>query len=169
MSDDRRQITSHEGSHGSFEAAAMAAYRRAEPVRQRDPFHGLALQQAVASEASARAVRQRGGPLAWLARWLQDAPRPALAGAALSLALLATGAPLAAVQTGEDPGLRGSPAAVMSEISGAEPVDARSREVGGSAEPVGASTGAPWLLVAGAVGFAVSILAVESVRRRRRA
>ena len=37
-----------------------------------------------------------------------------------------------------------------------------------AAESVGAVTETPWLLVAGAVGLAASLLAAESVRRRRR-
>ena len=168
MSDERRPTTPHNASVESAEAAALAAYRSEEPVRQRDPFHGAALQQLVAEEASARATRQHGGPIAWLARWLRSAPRPALAGAALSLALLVTGVPLASLQPTVESAVRSDPAAVMSEIPGAEPLETRAADDVAAAESVGAVTETPWLLIAGAVGLAASLLAAESVRRRRR-
>lgn len=168
MSDERRPITPHEASVESAEAAALAAYRSVEPVRQRDPFHGAAFQQLIAEEASTRATRQHGGRTAWLARWLRSAPRPALAGAALSLALLATGVPLASLQPLVESAVRSDPAAVMSEIPGAEPLESRSADDGAATESVGAVTETPWLLIAGAVGLATSLLVAESVRRRRR-
>jgi len=169
MSDERRPTTPHDASVESAEAAALAAYRSEEPVRQRDPFHGAALQQLVAEEASARATRQHGGPFAWLARWLRSAPRPALAGAALSLALLATGVPLASLQPTVESAVRSDPATVMSELPGAEPLETRAADdAAAAAESVGAVTETPWLLIAGAVGLAASLLAAESARRRRR-
>jgi len=170
MSDERRPTTPHDASVESAEAAALAAYRSEEPVRQRDPFHGAALQQLIAEEASARATRQHGGPIAWLARWLRSAPRPALAGAALSLAFLATGVPLASLQPTVESAVRSDPAAVMSELPGAEPLDTRSANDGAAAESVGVVTETETLLllITGAVGLAVSLLAAESARRRRR-
>lgn len=169
MSDERRPTTPHDASVESAEAAALATYRSEEPVRQRDPFHGAALQQLVAEEASARATRQHGGPFAWLARWLRGAPRPALAGAALSLALLATGVPLASLQpTVESSVVRSDPAAVMSELPGTEPLETRAADDVAATESIGVVTETPWLLITGAVGLAASILAAESVRRRRR-
>lgn len=168
MSDERRPTTPHDASVESAEAAALAAYRSEEPVRQRDPFHGAALQQLVAEEASARATRLHGGPIAWLARWLRSAPRPALASAALSLALLATGIPLASLQPTVESAVRSDPAAVMSEIPGAESLESRAADDVAAAESVGAVTETPWLLIAGGVGLAASLLAAESVRRRRR-
>jgi hypothetical protein len=168
MSDERRPTTPHDASVGSAEAAALAAYRSEEPVRQRDPFHGAALQQLIAEEASARATRQHGGPFAWLARWLRSAPRPALAGAALSLALLATGVPLASLQPTVESAVRSDPAAAISELPGAESLETRAADDVAAAESVGAVTETPWLLIAGAVGLAASLLAAESVRRRRR-
>ena len=168
MSDERRPTAPHDASVESAEAAALAAYRSEEPVRQRDPFHGAALQQLVAEEASARATRQHGGPIAWLARWLRSAPRPALAGAALSLALLATGVPFASLQPTVESAVRSDPAAVMSEIPGAESLESRAADDVAAAESVGAATETPWLLIAGGVGLAASLLAAESVRRRRR-
>jgi hypothetical protein len=169
MSDERRPTTPHDASVESAEAAALAAYRSEEPVRQRDPFHGAALQQLVAEEASARATRQHGGPFAWLARWLRSAPRPALAGVALSLALLATGVPLASLQPTVESAVRSDPATVMSELPGAEPLETRAADdAAAAAESVGAVTETPWLLIAGAVGLAASLLAAESARRRRR-
>jgi hypothetical protein len=113
MSDERRPTTPHDASVESAEAAALAAYRSEEPVRQRDPFHGAALQQLIAEEARARATRQHGGPIAWLARWLRSAPRPALGGAALSLALLVTGLPLGSLQPNAETVMRSDPAAAM--------------------------------------------------------
>lgn len=168
MSDERRPTAPHDASVESAEAAALAAYRSEEPVRERDPFHGAALQQLVAEEASARAARQQGGPIAWLARWLRSAPRPALAGAALSLALLATGVPLASPQPRAESALRSDPSAVMSDLPGAESLETRAADDVAAAVSVGAITESPWLLIAGAVGLAVSLLAAESVRRRRR-
>jgi len=170
MSDERRPTTPHNASVESTEAAALAAYRSEEPVRQRDPFHGAALQQLVAEEASARVTRQHGGPIAWLTRWLRSAPRPALAGAALSLALLATGVPLASLQPTVESAVGSDPAAVMSELPGAEPLDTRSANDGAAAESVGAvtETESLLLLITGAVALAVSLLAAESARRRRR-
>jgi hypothetical protein len=167
MSDERRPTTPHDASVESAEAAALAAYRSEEPVRQRDPFHGAALQQLIAEEAGARATRQHGGPIAWLTRWLRSAPRPALAGAALSLALLATGVPLASLQPTVESAVGSDPAAVMSELPGAEPLETRAAD-DAAAESVGAVTETPWLLIAGAVGLAASLLAAESARRRRR-
>lgn len=167
MSDERRPTAPHDASVESAEAAALAAYRSEEPVRERDPFHVTALQQLVAEEASARAARQHGGPIAWLARWLRSAPRPALAGAALSLALLATGVPLASPQPRAESALRSDPSAVMSDLPGAESLETRAAD-DAAAVSVGAITETPWLLIAGAVGLAVSLLAAESVRRRRR-
>lgn len=168
MSDERRPTTPHDASVESAEAAALAAYRSEEPVRQRDPFHGAALQQLVAEEASARATRQHGGPIAWLARWLRSAPRPALAGAALSLTLLVTGVPFASLQPTVESAVRSDPAAVMSELPGAESLETRAADDVPATESVGAVTETPWLLITGAVGLAVSLLAAESVRRRRR-
>jgi len=170
MSDERRPTTPHDASVESAEAAALAAYRSEEPLRQRDPFHGAALQQLIAEEAGARATRQHGGPIAWLTRWLRSAPRPALAGAALSLALLATGVPLASLQPTVESAVGSDPAAVMSELPGAEPLDTRSANDGAAAESVGAvtETESLLLLITGAVALAVSLLAAESARRRRR-
>lgn len=171
MSDERRPTAPHDASVESAEAAALAAYRSEEPVRERDPFHVTALQQLVAEEASARAARQQGGPIAWLARWLRSAPRPALAGAALSLALLATGVPLASPQPRAESALRSDPSAVMSDLPGAESLETRAADdVAATAESVGAVTETETLLlmITGAVGLAVSLLAAESVRRRRR-
>jgi len=170
MSDERRPTTPHDASVESAEAAALATYRSEEPVRQRDPFHGAALQQLIAEEAGARATRQHGGPIAWLTRWLRSAPRPALAGAALSLALLATGVPLASLQPTVESAVGSDPAAVMSELPGAEPLDTRSANDGAAAESVGVVTETETLLllITGAVGLAVSLLAAESARRRRR-
>lgn len=168
MSDERRPATPNDATVEYAEAAALAAYRSEEPVRERDPFHGAAFQQLIAEESSARATRQRGGPIAWLARWLRSAPRPALAGAALSLALVVTSVPLASLQPRVESAVLSDPAAVMSELSGAEPLESRAADDVTAAESVGAVTEIPWLLIAGAVGLAVSLFAAESARRRRR-
>ena len=168
MSDERRTTTPHDASVESAEAAALAAYRSEEPVRQRDPFHRAALQQLVAEEASARATRQHGGPIAWLARWLRSAPRPALAGAALSLALLVTGLPLGSLQPNAETVMRSDPAAAMSEMPEGGAGDALPAQDGVTEDPLGVVNDTPWLLIAGGVGLAASLLAAESVRRRRR-
>ena len=59
----------------------------------------------------------------------------------------------------------------MSEIPGAESLETRAADdVAATAESVGAvtETESLLLLITGAVGLAVSLLAAESVRRRRR-
>lgn len=168
MSDERRPTTPHEASMESTEASALAAFRSEEPVRQRDPFHGSALQKLIAEEASVRANRQHGGLVGWLERWLRSAPRPALAGAALSLALLVTGVPFVSVRTTVESAVRSDPAAVTGEVSGAQPLETAAADDVAATEPNGPVTETPWLLIAGAVGLAASLLAAESVRRRRR-
>jgi hypothetical protein len=169
MNKMRRTPSPHEASVESAEVAALAAFRSEEPVRRRDPFDGTSIQRLIAEEASARATRQRGGPRSWLERWLRSAPRPALAGAALSLALLATGIPFATLQPSVGSELRTDPAAVMSEAPRTESIEGGAADVGNVGPSFASVAETPWLLVAGAVGLVASLLAAESVRRRRRA
>lgn len=70
----------------------LGAYRASEPRRRRDPFADPSLRSEIARIAEARARRAAGGWRSALFGWMSAAPRGALAGAALSAALLAGGA-----------------------------------------------------------------------------
>ena len=169
MSSLNRPTTPNSTSAAPAEAEHLAAYRTAEPVRQVDPFRGPALQQLIAHESNLRAARAHGGPLAWLARWFRSASRPALAGAALSLALLVTGLQLGSLQPTAETVMRSDPAAAMSEMPEGGAADALPAQDGVTEDPLGVVSDTPWLVVAGAIGLALSLLAAESARRRRRA
>jgi len=76
---------------GSPEHDPLSAYRASEPRRARDPFANPALRSEIARIAEARAQRAASGWRSVLFGWLSAAPRGALAGAALSVALLLGG------------------------------------------------------------------------------
>ena len=76
---------------GSPEHDPLSAYRASEPRRARDPFASLALRSEIARIAEARAQRAASGWRSVLFGWVSAAPRGALAGAALSVALLLGG------------------------------------------------------------------------------
>ena len=69
----------------------LSAYRVSEPRRARDPFANPALRSEIARIAEARAQRAASGWRSTLFGWVSAAPRGALAGAALSAALLLGG------------------------------------------------------------------------------
>jgi hypothetical protein len=69
----------------------LSAYRASEPRRARDPFANPAVRSEIASIAEARAQRAASGWRLALFGWVSAAPRGALAGAALSSALLLGG------------------------------------------------------------------------------
>lgn len=69
----------------------LSAYRVSEPRRARDPFVSPALRGEIARIAVARAQRAASGWRSVLFGWVSAAPRGALAGAALSAALLLGG------------------------------------------------------------------------------
>ena len=154
--------------------ARLAAYRGDEPIRRFDPFSSKTLQVAIAAESERRVERERRGSLASIASWLISAPRPALASAALSFALLAVALP-SAIPSGAVSSAKGEvvrSAAPMSAV-GTSPLGGPERN---AAEDLAASetlTAAPldptWLLVVGATGLALSLFALERARRRRRA
>ena len=76
---------------GTPEHDSLSAYRASEPRRARDPFANPALRSEIARIAEARAQRAASGWRSVLFGWLSAAPRGALAGAALSAALLLGG------------------------------------------------------------------------------
>ena len=69
----------------------LSAYRVSEPRRARDPFANPAVRSEIAHIAEARAQRAASGWRSVLFGWVSAAPRGALAGAALSAALLLGG------------------------------------------------------------------------------
>jgi len=76
---------------GSPEHDPLSAYRAGEPRRARDPFASPALRSEIARIAEARVQRATSGWRSSLFGWVSAAPRGALAGAALSAALLLGG------------------------------------------------------------------------------
>lgn len=76
---------------GTPEDESLSAYRASEPRRARDPFASPALRSEIARIAEARAERAASGWRSTLFGWVGAAPRGALAGAALSAALLLGG------------------------------------------------------------------------------
>lgn len=69
----------------------LSAYRVSEPRRARDPFANPAVRSEIAHIAESRAQRAASGWRSVLFGWVSAAPRGALAGAALSVALLLGG------------------------------------------------------------------------------
>ena len=76
---------------GTPEHDPLSAYRAREPRRSRDPFASPALRSEIAQIAEARVQRAASGWRSTLFGWMSAAPRGALAGAALSAALLLGG------------------------------------------------------------------------------
>jgi hypothetical protein len=69
----------------------LSAYRASEPRRTRNPFANPTVRSEIARIAEARAQRAESGWRSVLFGWVSAAPRGALAGAALSAALLLGG------------------------------------------------------------------------------
>ena len=76
---------------GTPEHDPLSAYRASEPRRARDPFANPTVRSEIARIAEARVQRAASGWRSALFGWVSAAPRGALAGAALSAALLLGG------------------------------------------------------------------------------
>jgi len=154
---------------GSPEHDPLSAYRASEPRRTRNPFANPTVRSEIARIAEARAQRAASGWRSVLFGWVSAAPRGALAGAALSAALLlggvagqfAGGAESAArMEAGADP--------LASSLAPEASIDAKADEVTGqileSGELDGAAiaSGAALLLLTGSLA-----VVFVSVRRRR--
>ena len=154
---------------GSPEHDPLSAYRAAEPRRARDPFASPELRTEIAQIAEARAQRAASGWRSTLFGWVSAAPRGALAGAALSAALLLGGvagqivggpASAARVESGSDfLGASLTPEASM-EVSadGTTGVLLES----GTLDAAAIASGAALLLLTGSL-----VVVFVSVRRRR--
>ena len=154
---------------GTPEHDPLSAYRASEPRRARDPFASPALRSEIAQIAEARAQRAASGWRSALFGWLSAAPRGALAGAALSAALLLGGV------AGQIAGGTASAARMESggELVGASLAPEASMEVkadgasgqileSGTLDATTIVTGAAVLLLTGSL-----TVAFVSVRRRR--
>ena len=157
------------------------AYRASEPIRRRNPFASPALQVALASEADQRANRQRAGRFRHLAGWFRNAPRAALASAALSLAVLLVtfssgGIPRMgdggelALQTPLSVASMPALGAASPEGSAVVPTaDEKAAEPLEAAEPVPEEGDLSWLVISSGAVLLFSLLLIERTRRRRHA
>jgi hypothetical protein len=154
---------------GTPEHDPLSAYRASEPRRARDPFASPALRSEIAQIAEARAQRAASGWQSILFGWVSAAPRGALAGAALSAALLLGGV------AGQIAGGTASAARMESggELVGASLAPEASMEVkadgasgqileSGTLDATTIVTGAALLLLTGSLA-----VVFVSVRRRR--
>jgi hypothetical protein len=154
---------------GTPEHDPLSAYRASEPRRTRNPFANPTVRSEIARIAEARAQRAASGWRSVLFGWVGAAPRGALAGAALSAALLlggvagqfAGGAESAArMEAGVDP--------LASSLVPEASIDVKADEVTGQILESGAldgaaiATGAALLLLTGSLA-----VVFVSVRRRR--
>jgi len=154
---------------GTPEHDPLSAYRASEPRRTRNPFANPTVRSEIARIAEARAQRAASGWRSVLFGWVSAAPRGALAGAALSAALLlggvagqfAGGAESAArMEAGVDP--------LASSLVPEASIDAKADEVTGQILESGAldgaaiASGAALLLLTGSLA-----VVFVSVRRRR--
>jgi hypothetical protein len=147
----------------------LSAYRASEPRRTRNPFANPTVRSEIARIAEARAQRAASGWRSVLFGWVSAAPRGALAGAALSAALLlggvagqfAGGAESAArMEAGADP--------LASSLVPEASIDVKADGVNGQILESGAldgaaiASGAALLLLTGSLA-----VVFVSVRRRR--
>ena len=147
----------------------LSAYRASEPRRTRNPFANPTVRSEIARIAEARAQRASSGWRSVLFGWVSAAPRGALAGAALSAALLlggvagqfAGGAESAArMEAGTDP--------LASSLVPEASIDVKADGVTGQILESGAldgaaiASGAALLLLTGSLA-----VVFVSVRRRR--
>ena len=154
---------------GTPEHDPLSAYRASEPRRTRNHFANPTVRSELARIAEARAQRAASGWRSVLFGWVGAAPRGALAGAALSVALLlggvagqfAGGAESAArMEAGVDP--------LASSLVPEASIDVKADEVTGQILESGAldgaaiATGAALLLLTGSLA-----VVFVSVRRRR--
>jgi hypothetical protein len=154
---------------GTPEHDPLSAYRASEPRRARDPFANPALRSEIARIAEARAQRAASGWRSVLFGWVSAAPRGALAGAALSGALLlggvagqfAGGAESAArMEAGADP--------LASSLVPEASIDVKADGVGDEILAPGALDGAAIVSGAALLLLTGSLAVVfVSVRRRR--
>jgi len=157
------------------------AYRASEPTRRGDPFASPALQVALAREADQRANRQRTGRFRYLAGWFRNAPRTALASAALSLAVLlvtlsAGGIPHMgdggelALQTPLSVASMPALGAASPEGSAVVPTAGeKAAEPLKAAEPFPEEGDLPWLVITSGAALLFSLMLIERTRRRRHA
>jgi len=154
---------------GPPEHDPLSAYRASEPRRARDPFTNPAVRSEIARIAEARAQRAASGWRSALFAWVNAAPRGALAGAALSAALLLGGVAgqfaggvesAARMESGSD--LVG--ASLVPEASMEVKADGASGQIleSGTLDATTIVTGAAVLLLTGSLA-----VAFVSVRRRR--
>ena len=154
---------------GAPEQDPLSAYRAGEPRRARDPFASPALRSEIMRIAEARAHRAASGWRSALFGWVSAAPRGALAGAALSAALLLGGVAgqlaggtesAARVDAGADP--------LLSSLAPEASVNVKADETAGVLLESGAfdgaaiASGAALLLLTGSLA-----VVIVSVRRRR--
>jgi len=154
---------------GTPEHDPLSAYRASEPRRSRDPFVNPALRSEIARIAEARAQRAASGWRSVLFGWVSATPRGALAGAALSAALLLGG--VAGQFTSENKSTIRMDAGAVPLASISVPMASIDVKAGGegeeppeSAEPDGAAiaSAAALLLLGGSLA-----VAIVTVRRRR--
>ena len=154
---------------GTPEHDPLSAYRASEPRRARDPFTNPTVRSEIARIAEARAQRAASGWRSALFGWVSAAPRGALAGAALSAALLlggvagqfAGGAESAArMEAGADP----LASSLAPEASMEVKADGVSDEIlaPGALDGAAIVSGAALLLLTGSLA-----VVFVSVRRRR--
>jgi hypothetical protein len=154
---------------GTPEHDPLSAYRASEPRRTRDPFVNPALRSEIARIAEARAQRAANGWRSALFGWLSAAPRGALAGAALSAALLLGGVAgqLAGSADGTarmEAGAVPLASSLAPEASMAVKADGVSNELvaSGTLDGAAIASGAALLLLTGSLA-----VVFVSVRRRR--
>ena len=147
----------------------LSAYRVSEPRRARDPFANPAVRSEIAQIAEARAQRAASGWRSVLFGWVSAAPRGALAGAALSAALLLGGVAgqlaggtesAARLEAGTSP----LASSLAPEASMAVKADSVSDELiaSGALDGAAIASGAALLLLTGSLA-----VVFVSVRRRR--
>jgi hypothetical protein len=154
---------------GTPEHDPLSAYRVSEPRRARDPFANPAVRSEIAQIAEARAQRAASGWRSVLFGWVSAAPRGALAGAALSAALLLGGVAgqlaggtesAARLEAGTSP----LASSLAPEASMAVKADSVSDELiaSGALDRAAIASGAALLLLTGSLA-----VVFVSVRRRR--
>jgi len=147
----------------------LSAYRVSEPRRARDPFANPAVRSEIAQIAESRAQRAASGWRSVLFGWVSAAPRGALAGAALSAALLLGGVAgqlaggtesAARLEAGTSP----LASSLAPEASMAVKADSVSDELiaSGALDGAAIASGAALLLLTGSLA-----VVFVSVRRRR--
>ena len=147
----------------------LGAYRAREPRRARDPFTNPTVRSEIARIAEARALRAASGWRSALFGWVSAAPRGALAGAALSAALLLGGvagqiaggtASAARMEAGADPLASSLVPDASTEVKADGTVGVL--EASGTLDAAAIASGAALLLLTGSLA-----VVFVTVRRRR--